>query len=207
MEILIIVKLVGLLFIIIATYIATVKLPSINRLIQNESDNIDQFKDNRILAAISTSRASDLGLSARLNIMEANIVGYTNQKKESEIALRHEALEDLFAEIQNWCLLFTKGNLSDVFQDAKREAEKINSGDTTIEHKFKRMVDLLNTVRNAAFQRIDEAHVKRDIHKAQKSNIENRRLVWNNVFIWFQISGLCVIAGSEVIEKLISINS
>ncbi len=208
MRYIILAKSIGLIFIIVGTYIATTKLRSIDRRIQTENESIEKFEDQRILAGISMLKASHIANLKRLYLMEANIAMYSGEKRERAVELRKKALNQDATEIRNWNALFSKGETSELFQNAEEEVKKIATNtQLTIEQKLEKVENILVNARDEANERLRIAHQKRNEHKNKKGEFKKTHLLWNNAFMWLQILGLTLLAGSEIIEKLIIKNS
>ena len=201
-------KLLGLSFILAATLIVTAKIPSVDRLITTEKDSISKFEDQRTLAAISSLQASHIATRKRLYLMEANIAGYTKQGTVRQAELRQRALDQDVTEIRNWNALFSKGEESELFQKTEQEIQVIiHNEELTIEQKIGEVETLVSSARNEGNNRLIAAHKNRDEYKKKQAEFEKSRLFWNLLFLGLQILGICLLTGSEIVDKLIVKNS
>ena len=199
----IIAKSLGLIFILLSTFVITAIIPSIDSDIDTEKESIRKFEDQRTLAAIFSLQASHIANGKKLYLMEANIAGYTDQGRRRQTELRQRALNQDIKEIGNWNALFSKGEESELFQTTEEEIQQIVENEKlTIEEKIGEVENIRINTFNQASSRLAAAHEKRDEHKKKQGEIENSRLLWDRIFLCLQISGILLLSGSEIVEKL-----
>lgn len=73
----------------------------------------------------------------------------------------------------------------------------------TIEQQPEGVEKILTDTPSQANKRLATAHQTRDKHKDAEEEFEESRLIWNNIFLWFQISGTALLTVPEIIDKWI----
>lgn len=199
MNYVILARVIASLFLIAATYIATVSIPYKDQEINKENNEIEKFKDNRVLGAISMLHADSLSMKKRIDLFEANL----NSDRERQVELRQQALERTITQIRNWASFFSKGDESDTFVNAENKISTIISNKKlSVEKKIENAEIIMNEVFNSARVRLENAHKIRNEHIEKKEQLDNKRSFLNNWFVRLQILGLILLSSVEIFDKL-----
>ena len=195
-------KVLGLVFYLVATLVITAKIPSVDRLIATEKDSITKFEYHRIIAAMSSLQARHIAAQKRLYLMEANIAVYTNQGRARQAELRQRALDQDINEIRSWNVLFSTGEESELFQKAEQEIQVIiQNEELTVEQKIGEVETLASSALDEANDRLIAAQENRDEHIKKQEEFEKSRLFWHRLFLGLQILGIIFLTSSEVVDK------
>ena len=73
----------------------------------------------------------------------------------------------------------------------------------TIEQQREGVEKILTSTRSQANKRLATAHQTRNEHKDAEEEFEKSGVIWNNIFLWFQISGIALLTVPEIIDKWI----
>ena len=195
------IKLIGFLFIISATIIITLVIPSKDKKIEHVSSEIERFNSGRVLGAMTSLNVNHIATRKQIDMLQANLL------KDSKAAqfLRQRALNRTVTMINNWAGFYVGGDKS-ITENIKNEIDKIvNDNDINLDTKLKRADEFLYATEEDAFERLSKAHDERNEKKAKLNKFEENRSRWNSGFVWLQILGLILFTGSETIEKIISV--
>lgn len=190
------VKLFGFLLVIVATVIATVKIPAIDKKISNATEVIINFRDYRILTALSKLDNEAHLIQRMLMLSEANQVIYADGPAERVSELRQKALDKTIG-LAEWT------NIEDKEDTKKKISEILTNTILTIEDKIKEVEKILDANRAAESARLERKHLERNENKAMKENLEINRMLWTKWFACLQISGLILFSGAEIMDKLL----
>lgn len=194
-------KLFGFLLIIVATFIATVKVPALDKKISSSNEDISKFKESRFMTALCMLHYGEQFTRRRIELFEANQITLAGKGKESVNELRKRALNQTIALAQQWASLMG-GDEADVRkEDTDEKLREIVDQNTTIEDKLAKAEEIWKENQAAASKRLDVAHEKYRKHKTVKENLERVRSGWAKGFAWLQIIGLILFSGAEIIDK------
>ena len=195
-------KIVGFIFIIVATIVATVIIPKNDACIDKIDDRIDDFKESRILTVICGISYDIKFTQRRIELFEAN-ENVSRKNNDSSIKiLRERALENTIGMAKAWASLLGREQKEVELAKLDKEIEKIiNDKSKNINKKIEAVEKIYQREEELASARLKKAHEKyyEDKQEKQKKEDINRR--WNSFFILFQILGLMILSICEILDK------
>ena len=197
-------KLIGFLFVAVATIISTVKIPSIDEKLSKLNKEIFDFKDGRILGGISMLHYGGQRIFRRIELFEANQLILSKQDKQKINELRKRALEQTARMAGEWATLFGGDEAEKIKEESKKQInEVVYNENLSFDDKLTQVEKIWTNNIAQASQRLKVAHEKYHQHNSMKEDIERDKLLWAKGFAWLQILGLILFSGAEIVGKLI----
>jgi len=197
-------KLAGFLLVIVATIVATVKIPSIDKKISNTKEAIGKFRDSRILTGICKLAYGEDFTKRRIELFERNQMIMQGGDKKAIRELAKRALNDTAKLARQWAVLLSDDKESELLKSTNDSIDKILADETVpLLEKIDKVEKIWKENQSAASNRLKVAHEKYHKDKAVKENHEKARLFCTKLFAWLQISGLILFSGAEIIGKVV----
>ena len=195
-------KIIGFIFVIFATIIATVILPKNDAYIDTINDRIDDFKESRILTAICGISYDIKFTQRRIELFEANENVVRKSKDGSVKILRERALEHTIGMAKAWASLLGREQKKVDLEKLDKQIEIIiNDKSKDINKKIEEVEKIYQREQELASARLKKAHEKYYDDKQEKQKKEDINRLWNSFFIWFQILGLMILSICEILDK------
>lgn len=201
-----IMKLIGFLFMIVATIISIVTIPSFDKRIAKLNSDIDSFKDSRIMTSTCLLAYKQDFVKRRIELFERNQLILHGSSQEAINEIEKRTLDDTIKLAQQYAVLLGEDQADQFLKDTN---EKINQVVRNEKRSLVEKIDLVEKIWkdniNAASIRNKERHAKWKENETAKTNLEKRRNYLNGWFIACQLSGLILFTGAEVLSKLLMI--
>ena len=202
-----VVKLLGFLFVVIATFLSTVRIPAIDRKVSEREKAIDKFNYSRIMVGICKLDYGEHFTQRRIDLFEANQMVGISKEKQGVKKLRERVLKNTAELARCWASFWGGEDASATLENTNANLDKILSDESmTVEAKITEVEKLWTDNQDKASSRLRDAHKKFKSNKRVKKDLEDERLFWFRFFIWLQISGLILFSGAEIIGDLIKFN-
>lgn len=196
------VKLFGFLLIVVATFIATVEIPALDKEISSSNEDISKFKESRVVTALCMLNYGELFTRRRIELFEANQTILTGKDKKSVNELRTRALNQTIILARLWASLMGGDEANARSQDTDKKIQEIAADkNINIVEKLGKVEQIWKENQAAASKRLEIAHERYSTHKTIKKNLEKVRAGWAKGFAWLQIIGLILFSGAEIIDK------
>jgi hypothetical protein len=165
------IKLIGFLFIISATVIITLVIPSKDKKIEDMSSEIERFNSGRVFGGMVSLNANHIATRKRIDLLEVHLIKDGSAKQ----ALLKSAMDRTVTGIRHWTKFYAGGDKS-VSQNIENQIDKIvNDKTINLNTKFERLEELAEKTRIDAFERLSKAHDKRDETKAKLNKLKENR--------------------------------
>lgn len=207
MDIVMIIRIIGFLLILFATFVATVQLPKISGKIDKIDSRISNFKDSRIMTTLCTLSYGEQFTRRRIELFEANEIVARGNNESAVADLRKRALDQTIELAKQWAVLLS-GDQKE--QNTKDIENQINDIVTDNNKSLSVQIDEVEKVwriqQKEASERVAKAHENWHSIELTKSKIEDAKQIWNSVFIWCQILGLITLSLAEILDKFVKKN-
>lgn len=196
-------KLIGFLFVVVATIISTVKMRSIDEELSNLNKEIFDFKDARTMAGISMLHYGAQRIFRRIELFEANQLIIAEQDKQSINELRKRVFQQTARMAGEWAAFFSKEEAEIMEKETKKRIIEIaNNKNLTFADKLAEIEKIWTDNIAKATERFKTAQEEFHQHNAMKEDVERNKSRWAKAFAWLQIGGLILFSGAEIIGKL-----
>ncbi len=202
-KIIVFTALIGYLFIIIATYLMTIEIPSLENNIL-ESDAVIKRIDDKLLRGLIIH--SDLKISEikkRINIQELNSFILQNVGIVEQEELKGRITVSLYDLIKMFSTLFIMDELAVADSVIIIKADEVFQEQESFEEKKGKLEGLLLECKYNIDTRLSSIQEKRKEEIEQRKIFKNKKENIYGLFIWFQIIGLILLSFTGILEMTV----
>jgi len=196
------IKLIGFLFVIAATVLITVYIPHLDNLISNSADTAENFKESRLMTAITILHYDEQLTRRHIELSDAFQHRRAGDKKSWNLMMSRAS--NTTANIaQQWCSVFSGGEKDLIRVDIDKEIKKIaENKNLSVVQQYDKVNKIMIDARREASERLDEAQNDWNLIRRNLRKLQNKKNSWYIIFCLLQITGLILFSGAEIFEKI-----
>lgn len=197
-------KLLGFVSIIGATFISMFTIRNIDRKI-SECDRLGiRYKDEHIQAILCKLDYSQLSSDRQIYLMHANLLVASKLDKDGKgIGEMRERAFKIGIRLANcWSKFLSNYGNSNIEVDQKKIFKIIHDRNMTYNKKDKKICHVVKINQHRAIKRGNNLRLQIQNNMSMKYNLEKNKSFWYFFFLLFQMAGLLLFTGSEILEKL-----
>jgi len=195
--------LIGYILLIIATYLATVKIPELEKEISDINLVVKRIDDKILRGIILNSDYNISAIRKRINILELNNLALHDVGTNEQDVLKKRIINTLYDLIKMYSNLFTMDEIAVESKDIEKRSDDIINKQEPFDIMKEKLEDLLKECKSVAGNRLVNIQEKRKKKIDKIISLEDSRDRYSNIFIWLQIMGLVLLSFSGIMEKVI----
>lgn len=194
-------RLLGFLFIVVATFLSTVYIPYLERQLSEIESNVTIFEVDRTMEMMIISQLKEDFTRRRIELLESNLTGRLGDKKTQNVLLERAIMQTVDLA-ERWSTVFAGDNYNLLVNETRNEIKKIGSDEKlTLREKFDAVENVLNQVKQDFSKRLNDVQNKWHAEKESLKNQKEKRARWYGWFSLLQIFGLLFFSGAEIVDK------
>lgn len=198
-------KLIALILLLSATYMATVSIPKINGEIQKQNAEINRTKEIEIASIHLMLNIANLLTMNNFAILEHNLVSYLKLGKEQENRVIQNII-DIYKTITiDYKLLLPDSTISAIYHNVNNQFETIIADkNLSMQEKLKHATQIMKAAKNEAGNKHNENVQAARNYRSKKESLEKSLAGQYSFFVLLQIIGLILFGFVDIIEKLVT---
>ena len=207
MRAVIVMKVIGFVLILSATFVATVQLPRIAKRIDIIDSNVSDFKDARIMTTLCMLHYGEQFTRRRIELFEAHQMVARGGNEGMVQELRKRALDQTVDLAKQWAVLLSGDQKEQRAMNVEQQIDDIvQDNSRRMVHKIDEVERIWKAQQQMAGERNAKAHKAWHDAQEKRSAVEGIKRRWDVVFVWCQILGLIVLGVAEISDKFVKPN-